>query len=520
MKRTTLKLGGLRKLWRVTLAGMLLTSSIPAGALLLPQDEAVREITGQMAELAAADVSPAVKKQFNLLIDSRGSVSYPRRVMESFFLLKDFRNFFYSSSWDVQQRLALTRFKADPVTSEEEFAYDELISSGNFPEEVLKLRPLVANYPLYRNHIAQLLLQKQDLPRYRFTVLRSGSRRSEVRILKEALIKLQYLPEDDSPDNFFDETLTEAVTKFQKDSHIKDDGVVGKITYDHLYSSGEDKAVSLARNLLRLSVPELHSRDPFILVNLPQAQLFVYEDGKEALTSLVIAGSVSHKTPLLKSRINNVVFNPPWNVPSSIKHSEYLPHLEQDPFYLAKRGLHLVDHNNRQVTPQELVENYSPEEVSDLRIVQKPGAANALGLYKFDFPNPFSVYLHSTSNMSKFRTSYRYLSHGCVRVEKSRELAVHLLRATKWNEEEIGKIIKNGKTRRVKLDDEMPVFIAYITSYVNADGEDVFFIDPYRYDFHKKFSREESLSIAREANNASEITPDESEHSKEDDLQK
>jgi len=51
-----------------------------------------------------------------------------------------------------------------------------------------------------------------------------------------------------------------------------------------------------------------------------------------------------------------------------------------------------------------------------LRIRQRPGADNSLGLVKFVFPNDASVYMHGTPAQALFSRPRRDFSHGCIRV--------------------------------------------------------------------------------------------------------
>ena len=39
----------------------------------------------------------------------------------------------------------------------------------------------------------------------------------------------------------------------------------------------------------------------------------------------------------------------------------------------------------------------------NINVVQPPGAANALGRIKFNFPNKFQVYLHDTPEKNLFK---------------------------------------------------------------------------------------------------------------------
>ena len=65
-----------------------------------------------------------------------------------------------------------------------------------------------------------------------------------------------------------------------------------------------------------------------------------------------------------------------------------------------------------------------------LRVRQRPGPKNALGLIKFVFPNEEDVYMHGTPAQALFARSRRDFSHGCVRVEDPVALAEWVLRGS------------------------------------------------------------------------------------------
>jgi murein L,D-transpeptidase YcbB/YkuD len=102
-----------------------------------------------------------------------------------------------------------------------------------------------------------------------------------------------------------------------------------------------------------------------------------------------------------------------------------------------------------------------------LRIRQRPGPKNSLGLVKFLFPNDFNIYLHDTPNRELFKEDIRAFSHGCIRVEKPEELAQWALG---WDGSKVREWMQNPPDNRsVKVPRKIPVYIAYFTAYVNND---------------------------------------------------
>jgi L,D-transpeptidase YcbB len=138
----------------------------------------------------------------------------------------------------------------------------------------------------------------------------------------------------------------------------------------------------------------------------------------------VIGRARKLKTPLLSSEIDTVIFRPFWNVPRNIQRNELVRDIERDPSYIAKNDFELV-------TPQDIAVAQDPDSdkmlaqlrSGKLRLRQRPGPKNALGLVKFVFPNKYNVYMHDTPAKSLFARVRRDFSHGCIRLAKSRGLS-------------------------------------------------------------------------------------------------
>jgi murein L,D-transpeptidase YcbB/YkuD len=100
------------------------------------------------------------------------------------------------------------------------------------------------------------------------------------------------------------------------------------------------------------------------------------------------------------------------------------------------------------------------------------------------FPNPYSIYLHSTPAVGLFSRARRDYSHGCVRVEKPLALAAWVLRDRQdWTPEKIDEAMNTGDDNKaVGLKQAIPVTIFYDTAYVEPDGTVDFTRDIYEYD--------------------------------------
>src|SRR6516164_3340281 len=220
----------------------------------------------------------------------------------------------------------------------------------------------------------------------------------------------------------------------------------------------EKRALLIAINLERLRWLPRHMPPDRVVVNAAIARLRLFKDDRPIFTTRVVVGELDKQTPEFQSTIDSILFNPPWNIPRSIAQKEILPKLAADPDYLSSH--HMRFRRNGAVQ-------------------QEAGPYSALGRLKFEMNDRYDVYLHDTPTKSLFQAAARMMSHGCVRVENPRTLAVLLLGEPV---EAVDKGIASGHTARRALPTPMPIFIVYQTTYVEPDGSIEFRADPYERD--------------------------------------
>jgi murein L,D-transpeptidase YcbB/YkuD len=207
--------------------------------------------------------------------------------------------------------------------------------------------------------------------------------------------------------------------------------------------------------------PALEKGKEYIEVNIPEFKLYLIRDHQIAFVSPVVVGKAMTKTVIFSGLMNNIVFSPYWNVPTSIINKEIKPGMAKNKNYLAQKNL---EWNNGAVR-------------------QLPGKNNSLGLVKFLFPNSNNIYLHDTPAKSLFERESRAFSHGCVRVGKPRELAIELLKQDPaWTPARIDKAMHAGKESWYSLKKKVPVYIGYFTAWVDRDGNLNFYKDVYQRD--------------------------------------
>lgn len=302
---------------------------------------------------------------------------------------------------------------------------------------------------------------------------KEGNRYDIIPEIKSRLFALGDLPEADSTD-LIDTTLTRAVKSFQSRFGLKQDGQIGASFFRELNVPVQKRIQQILINMERIRwVPATPSTD-YLLVNIPEFKLHVYQDSKLAFNMNVVVGSEAHSTVIFSGTLNQVVFSPYWNVPPSILKNEILPGIKKNPNYLAR---HNMEWNGNAVR-------------------QKPGPRNSLGLVKFLFPNSYNIYLHDTPSKNLFGESSRAFSHGCIRLSEPKKLAEFLLRKdSTWTDEKITAAMNLGKEKYVRLRGkaEIPVFIGYFTVWVDQNGALNFRKDIYGHDkkmVEHLFSRE------------------------------
>ncbi|MCD4559272.1 L,D-transpeptidase [Lelliottia nimipressuralis] len=387
------------------------------------------------------------------------------------------------------------------------------LDKGTLVRFIASLAPAHPQYATMHQSLLQLVADTRPWPQLRGTsTLRPGQWSSDVPALREILRRSGEadagpkiaLPGDDpqsvvvSPSApvqkkksatpadkpaAYDRELVAAVKAFQTAQGLGADGVIGQSTRDWLNVSPAQRAGVLALNIQRLRLlPGTLSTG--IMVNIPAYSLVYYQNGSEVLASRVIVGRPDRKTPMMSSALNNVVVNPPWNVPPTLARKDILPKLWNDPGYLERHGYTVMRgwNSNQAIDPYQV--DWSTITASNLpfRFQQAPGERNSLGRYKFNMPSSDAIYLHDTPNHNLFQKDTRALSSGCVRVNKASELANMLLGDAGWNNTRISDALKEGNTRYVNIRQNIPVNLYYLTAFVGADGRTQYRTDIYNYD--------------------------------------
>ena len=283
--------------------------------------------------------------------------------------------------------------------------------------------------------------------------------------------------------------LVEAVRRFQGRHGLDADGVLGKATVTALDVSPARRARQIELALERLRwVVTAEGRGPSLAVNIPAFEMWGFDslsaEGRPSLRMRVVVGkALNTRTPVFASEMRYVVFRPYWNVPISIVRGELLPALRKDGQALATRGMEIVAGFDDAAALPTTPENIARLGSGELKVRQRPGPRNALGLVKFIFPNSDNIYMHDTPSTALFARSRRDFSHGCIRVEDPAGLAAFVLAdQPEWTRERIRAAMQGTDPERANLTRPLPVLIFYTTALVMLDGTVHFYPDIYGHD--------------------------------------
>lgn len=340
--------------------------------------------------------------------------------------------------------------------------------AGTWESVLTGLRPSAAAYSYLRTaylHYRRLAMEPWE------EIATGGPRIVErddprLSLVMDRLHLLGDLQIEDSSENAVDA----AIRRFQTRHGLEPDGRIGPVTLRELNVPPAARARQIAVNLEYWRLLPRTWPERYIAVNTAAAQLDLMENGVSTLAGRVIVGDLRHATPLINTTITAVTFNPPWSVPISIATKEMLPRLQRDPSYLERNNIEIV---GRTADPHGLTLDWRQYSRSSFpfQLRQVPGPKNALGLIKFEMPNAFDVYLHDTPDHSLFEKSSRALSHGCVRVQCSKELAERLINdPSTWLSGDILATIQDGRTLSVRLKQPLPVYLLYFTAFADKDG--------------------------------------------------
>ncbi|GEP51055.1 peptidoglycan-binding protein [Flavobacterium noncentrifugens] len=292
--------------------------------------------------------------------------------------------------------------------------------------------------------------------------LKPGDTAATVAQIRSRLFAEGFLTNDTNGGKF-DSELLDGLLKFQTRYNRNIDSLITPKLVADLNIPVRQRIETIAVNMERCRwiTPMVSSSEEYIAVNIPSYRLHYFRDGKTILLSRVVVGKELHKTIVFSGMLSYIVFRPYWNVPKSILDKEIKPGIRKNANYLKNHNM----------------------EWADGQVRQKPGKNNSLGLVKFMFPNTNNIYLHDSPAKSLFSKEGRAFSHGCIRVEKAKELAIAITeKDSQWSAQKVSNVMEGNITKTYTLGKKIPVYIGYFTAWADAEGNVAFYTDIYKRD--------------------------------------
>ena len=317
--------------------------------------------------------------------------------------------------------------------------------------------------------------------------LRPGAKGPAVaRLRKRLVIEGDLQPVEGPAAQVWGKDLTEAVKKFQERMGLRQTGNIAGATLKEINVPVEVRHTQLAASAQRLQNVNFAFAERYVVVNLPSTSVEAVEGGRVAHRYVAIVGDVDHPSPEISAQISVINLNPTWTVPVSIIKKEIIPKMQKDPGYLTRTKIRILDGSGAEINPKSI--DWNTERAANYTLRQDSGASNSLGAIRIGMPNKLAVYMHDTPSKRLFGADYRFLSHGCVRVQGVYDLAEWLLQGTPdpsggaWDKVALLAKVSDGARLDIRLAKPTPVIWVYLTGWANADGAANFRNDVYGID--------------------------------------
>jgi L,D-transpeptidase YcbB len=395
---------------------------------------------------------------------------------------------------DVKITISMLRFLTDLKYGEEPALRYSGVSLEPNRELIAALAVEAANHNNWNE-----VIQKAESNRIEYTnakrklkyfnTVTSSSDFSEV-IIKSKLVdktnlalinKLYQLGFIESTSVVTDKLLSMKLKEAQKNFDVLSDGQLKSTTLAALNVSLKERTreIKILLNNIRW-LENLQNEKQIAIVNIPSATLYVYGKDSMNISSKIIAGKPSTPTPTLSSKINEVIIYPYWHVPVKIAVGELLPRIKKDIGYLDANGYQVLSKSGKVLNPYSINWHALNASYFPYTIRQSTGCDNSLGVLKFNFYSPFTVYLHDTPSKGLFDINKRFFSHGCMRVEKPVDLARFLLHEKRnYIDSLTSECLKDQKPKTLPLAETLPVVVLYSVAWYTDKGEIRFYADVY-----------------------------------------
>ncbi|HMK04129.1 MAG TPA: L,D-transpeptidase family protein [Ferruginibacter sp.] len=401
----------------------------------------------------------------------------------------------------IVKDLRLGRLYPDSVTLNKDSVADKdfftttlktLLEEKQFTQLLITLQPIHKEYWELKKGIKSFV---DSMDRKLYTHLNYPYKKADpndsllfVKTLQKRLFESNYIDFNDRlPDSV---QLAKVIKNYQVQKKLTADGKFGRILVQSLNNNDVEKFKRIAITLDKYKQLPKKMPEKYIWVNIAGYYLWLIEKDTMVFQSKVIVGKPETRTPLLTAAITDMITYPTWTVPNSIIVKQYLPKLKNNPNYISKIGLKLVDNKGETIDPNTV--NWSKYSRGiPYKVMQASGDNNSLGVIKFNFNNPYAVYLHDTNQRYLFKNVSRALSHGCVRVQEWEKLAFYIAGndsiaslkndSLKYTSDSIRNWITRKERHRIDVKNHIPLFIRYF-SCEGRNGQLKFYDDVYGED--------------------------------------
>jgi murein L,D-transpeptidase YcbB/YkuD len=322
------------------------------------------------------------------------------------------------------------------------------------------------------------------------TALKQGANPEDLALLRQRLeLEGEFAPMKDeaAARALWDDALTGALKHYQLRLGLRQTGIVDETTLRALNVPADDRVRELHGTVQRLAnAQNLPFDGRHVIVNIPAAAVEAVEGGRVVHRYAAVVGGRDHPSPQIQAKITDIIVNPTWTLPSSIIRNEIIPKMVKNPRYLSRMRIKILNREGRKVNPRRI--DWSSTEAAEYTLRQDAGRKNSLGTLKINMPNKEAVYMHDTPAKAHFAQDYRFLSHGCVRVDGIYDLAAWLLDGTRrpdggaWDVPAIKKFVKGKDKKTIKLKQTVPVVWLYLDGWASSDGTVHFRDDIYGLD--------------------------------------
>lgn len=314
------------------------------------------------------------------------------------------------------------------------------------------------------------------------TIFRLGlnSDTAAVRDLRGYLMHTGDLSQEAGMSDRFDAQVDAAVRGFQARHGLQITGQIDEYTYWAMKVPAATRLNQIKLNIERVRGLEGKLADVYVNVNIPAAAIEAIQATQVARRHTAIVGKIDRQTPILRSRIHEINFNPYWTVPVSIIRRDIIGLVNNDPNYLNQYSIRIFDGNGNEV-PQSAID-WSTEDAVNYTFRQDPGAQNSMGNVKINFHNTHAVYLHDTPQQALFSENGRFHSSGCVRVDEVAELVAWILRDSGYDIIDVNSVFASGERIDAAVTNPVPIFMTYFTAWANRNGVISFRDDVYDFD--------------------------------------